>query len=322
MKLTNTVYDPFTQKLALKEGRSPEHLLAAIALVGNKPKITAVAGTELVCTLSSVTYTRAAGYWVEVEVTLTTAPTTPFTVGETVTESVTGSATGVVDPRSAGTQLILHTVAVAAFVGGATAVFTGGSSGVVATGGTVVTTVVNLSGKLCWGFISGTKTTGVLGQVVSNTATTVVLDRATLSGGTAILFFNDDIDFMLALTFDVGDIPGSVTGKLITAATATLVLGDFTSAHLMVIIDTASNTIDVTLPDARVLEDTQQIIFIGQDVTTQAFTFLAAIAAQTLDGVDISAGGTAFATIDADNDYIIIEKTSADVWKIAESGIA
>jgi len=287
-------------------------------------KITAVAGTELVCTLSGANkiFTRAAGYWVEVEITLTTAPTTPFTVGETVTESVTGSATGVVDPRSAGTQLILHTVAVAAFVGGATAVFTGGTSSVVATGGTVVTTVINLSGKLCWGFISGTKITGVLGQVVSNTATAVTLDRATLVSGTALLFFNDDIDFMNALTFAEGDIPASMTGKVISAATATLVIADFVSPHLVVQIDTNGNAVAVTLIDARVLEDGQQIMFVGQDVTSNAFTFLAAIAAQTLDGVDISAGGTAFATVDADLDYIVIEKTSADVWKIAEDGIA
>lgn len=321
MKLLKDVYDPYTQKLVLREGADPNVLLAALGLVGDSPKITAVAGTAIGGSLSggNKTFTRSAGYWVEQVITLTATPTVAFQVGETVTEA-TSNATGVVDGRTAGNQLVLHTVATALFVG--TYGLTGGTSGATATGSSVVTRTLNLSGQIVWSHVAGTTSTGVLSQIVSNTNTALTLDRAALASGDAGILFHDECDLINAMTFAKGDVAGSMAGKAATAASVTVALSDFNGSHLIVLADTAANAVAVTLPDARVLQDGQQIAIVGVDAETNAITVVSPIAAQTLDGTDISSGGTPLATIDADGDYIIVQKTSSNVWVTAENGIS
>jgi hypothetical protein len=59
----------------------------------------------------------------------------------------------------------------------------------------------------------------------------------------------------------------------------------------------------------------------GKDATTAAITVVSPVAAQTLDGTDISATGTPLATINADDDYIVIEMNDL-VWTTQVNGIS
>jgi metal-dependent HD superfamily phosphatase/phosphodiesterase len=88
-----------------------------------------------------------------------------------------------------------------------------------------------------------------------------------------------------------------------------------------VIADTGSNAVKVMLPDARTLVDGTQIHIYGKDATTFALTVESPIAAQTLDGTDISSGGTPLATLNADDDYIVIEMRS-NLWTTQVDGIS
>jgi hypothetical protein len=89
----------------------------------------------------------------------------------------------------------------------------------------------------------------------------------------------------------------------------------------IVIADTGSNDVLITLPDLRTIDINQQIMILGKDATTNSIDVQSYNAAQTLDGTDISSGGTPLATIDADDDYIIIQRNGL-VWVTVQDGIS
>jgi hypothetical protein len=275
---------------------------------------TAIAGTRT----DADTFTRSAGYWVdEVRIEHGGYTGTPQ-LGEEVEETTSG-AKGKLKEITTTHIVIRFPITVAAFVGDK--LLTGATSGFTCTGdGTITTDVTDLVGQWVWSHTSGTLTAGVWCRVVSNTSTAINVDATLHSVGTAVILFASAAAARDAYNMDL-NIDEYSAMQVITATAATVTLTSTSGKHQLVIADTGSNAVKVMLPDARTLVDGTQIHIYGKDATTFALTVESPIAAQTLDGTDISSGGTPLATLNADDDYIVIEMRS-NLWTTQVDGIS
>lgn len=281
--------------------------------VTNSVSGTAIAGTRT----DNDTFTRSAGYWVD-EVKIDHGGYTGIPVlGEEVTETTSG-AKGKLKEITSTHIVIRFPITVAAFVGDKLLT---GAGGFTCTGnGTIVTDVSNLAGQWVYSHKSGDLTDGLWMQVVSNTSTTVDVDGTLHSTGTAIILFSSASAARDAISMDVA-IDEYSAMQVISASAATVTLTSTSGKHQLVIADTGSNNVAITLPDTRTLPQGAQIFFYGKDATTNAITVVSPVAAQTLDGTDISSGGTPFADINADDDYMVIEMRN-NLWTTQVDGIS
>jgi len=287
-------------------------------------KINSLAGTAIAGTLSGANLiftSSSAIQWIHTQRLTVGAITGTMVVGEAITQA-TSSAAGVVlgiEEGSTTNYITIGTITVAAF--NATNVVTGSTSGATATPTAVSTALVDLTG--CWVFshVSGTTTTGSFVKVLSNTAAAITTDAAMMAGSTAIIVFQDEDAVLNALDL-VSMLDASNVAKAEAATTATYVMTSNDAIPVRIVIaDTTSNAVLITLPDIRLVDVNQQIMIYGKDATTNSIDVQSYNAAQTLDGTDISSGGTPLADIDADDDYIIIQRQGL-VWVTVQDGIS
>lgn len=305
-------FDPYVRGNCPKMDPLDAMRLNAVGIVINSVSGTAIAGTRT----SGTVFTRTSGVWYSKVIIPISSVTGTYVVGETVTETTSG-ATGVIEEVTAS-KMVMKTITLA-FTGAET--LTGGTSGATSTGGTPVNVITNLKGKLVWSHTSGVTTAGIWCRVVSNTASAVTVDQTLHATGTAIIIVDDEAAAREAMDIDA-DADEFYSAMQVTAATAaTVALTASSGKHQVVIADTGANAVAITLPDARTLKERTQVLVYGKDATTNAITLIAYVAAQTLDGVDISAGGTPLATINADDDYTIIELQNG-VWVTTVDGIS
>lgn len=305
-------FDPYVRGNCAQMDPMDAMKLNAAGIVINSVSGTAIAGTRT----SANIFTRSAGVWYSKVIIPISSVTGTFVVGETVTET-TSTSTGVIEEVTAS-KMVMKTIT-KAFTGAET--LTGGTSGATATGGTPVNVVTDLKGKLAWSHTSGTTTAGIWCRIVSNTASAITVDQTLHATGTAVILVDDEAAAREAMDIDA-DADEFYSAMQVTEATAaTVALTASSGKHQIVIADTGSNAVAITLPDARTLKERTQILFYGKDATTNAITVIGYVPAQTLDGVDISATGAPLATIDADDDYTIIELQNG-VWVTTVDGIA
>lgn len=320
MRTNAKIFDPFEQEFVLPEGVSPRNLDATVNALRMSVRIKNVIGTAIGGALSGSDkiFTRTTGYFIDrviipISGIVATETESNFRVGEHVVET-TSNADGIV-VEVTPTQVVLKTITVAQFTGNKT--LTGQSSTVTATGGTVTEKLTDLSNKLAWVHVSGTPAAGELTRIISNTATTFTTLAAMFTGGTAVILFDDADAAVAAMQIEEVTPKPMMSGELV-AATATL---DGTEGAAAVLpINCAEGAVALTLPDVRAVPEDQQYAIVGVDVETAAFTLVSPVAAQTLDGTDISSGGTPFADMDANGDFIIIRR-SGGVWVTMTNGV-
>lgn len=288
-------------------------------------QVASVAGTAIGGSLSGANkiFTRTTGFdWIKSQVLKVGAITVAaFTVGEAVTQA-TSSAAGVILSVEAGgdySYVTIGTITVAVF--DATHEITGSTSGAKATPTAVTTNLVNLIGWWVYAHVSGNTANGAFVRVATQTAYNILTtDEAMPAAATAIILFPDEIAVRAALDL-VSSSGAANLMKAEAATTATYVMTDNGVSERVVIADTGSNDVLITLPDIRTVDMNQQIMIYGKDATTNSIDVQSYNAAQTLDGTDISSGGTPLATIDADDDYIIIQRNGL-VWTTVQDGIS
>lgn len=317
-------FDLRTQRLCPRRMRDQDAALtsaevAAMQLNQRGFTVSSVSGSAIAGTRTDAdTFTRAAGYWLDEVYIEHGGVTGTFQVGEAVTEATT-SAAGYVKEVTSSHIVIRGPITVAQFSGDK--VLTGGTSGATCTGnGTKAETVTDLKGYWVWSHASGSPATGVWLRVNSNTATAINVDGTLHATGTAVMLFKNSADAHEAFLLNVNANEYSAM-QVISATAATVTLTASSGKHQLVIADTTSNAVNIVLPDARTLADGTQIFIYGKEATTNALTVESPVAAQTLDGTDISSGGTPLATLDADDDYIVIEMRN-NVWTTQIDGIS
>jgi len=317
-------FDLRTQKLDPRRMENQAPLLTTAILEAMKMNergfiVNTVSGTPIAGTRTDAdTFTRSADYWVdEVKIDHGGYSGTPV-LGEEVEETTSG-AKGYLKEITTTHIVIRGPITVAAFVGDK--LLTGGTSGFTCTGNATITTdVTNLVGQWVYSHASGTLTNGVWCRVVSNTSVAINIDGTLHSVGTAVILCASAAAARDA--FDMSQNIDEYSAMQVISATATTVTLTSTSGkHQLVIADTGSNAVKVMLPDARTLVDGTQILIYGKDATTTGLTVESPIAAQTLDGTDISSGGTPLATLNADDDYIVIEMRD-NLWTTQVDGIS
>lgn len=286
-------------------------------------KINSLDGTAITGTLSGsdLIFTSGSAFqWINTQTLTVGAITGTIAVGNAITQATSSAAGVVLGVEEAGdtNYITIGTITVAAFNG--TNVVTESVNGGTATPTSVTTALQNLEGYWAFAHVSGTLE-GSFTKVVSNTAAALTFDEAAPASATAVILFVTDEAAIAAMDL-VSKGSASAVAKVesATAASVTLTSDDSINPRI-VLVDTGSNAVVVTLPDIRLVDDNQQIFFIGLDVETNAFTFQSYNAAQTLDGTDISSGGTPFATVDANGDYIGIQRDGL-VWVTIQDGIS
>lgn len=317
MKPLYELFDPWTEKLVLRDGYTPAALNAFVNALKTPVVVNSIAGTAIAGALSGSDkiFTRSAGYWIDrVRIPISSVSGT-FVVNEQVTET-TSSATGYIEEIT-GTYLVLKPpFATAQFTGAKT--LTGGTSSATATGGTPVETLTNLKNQVAWAHLSGSTGNGKLVRISTNTATTFTTITAMQSTATAAIIFKDQ-----EVAAEAMDIVQDVYKGLNVASTAaaTYAVAASLGEAVVLIATTGSNAVAMTLPATYLVPEGQIYMVYVSDATTNAFTLVAASAADTLDGTDISAGGTPLATLNADGDHTVIQKRGG-VWVTIYDGIA
>ena len=317
------VYSIYTQELA-PDNLAPEIVQAeieALRLNARGFTINSVSGTAIAGTRTSGTeFTRTAGYWIDEVVIhhggVTAANNyTNFQLGETITETTSG-AVGVVQ-EVADDSVVIKTVTTALFVGDK--VLTGGTTGVTATGdGDITTKVMDLCGQLAFSHASGITNNGVWLKIASNTATKIVVDGTLHATGTAVIIAKSEqaaresMDISLNADVATGMFYEELSGNFTIPDT----VGSWTTAY----VTAATGEMNLTLPDATQIPNNAIIHIVTVDATSNAVKMFSHSAAQTHDGVDISAG---FGSLDANGDWITIQKVgSSPKWRTIFNGIA
>lgn len=317
MKAIYEIFDPFTEKLVLREGHTPAFLTAFVEALKTPVVINSVAGTAIAGSLSGSDkiFTRTAGYWIDQVRIPISSVTGTFVVNETVTET-TSSATGVVEEVTSTHLTLKQPFATATFTGAKT--LTGGTSGATATGGTPAETLTDLKNQVVWAHLSGSTGNGALERITANTNSTFTTVTAMQSTATAAIIFKDAESAAEAM-----DVVHQVYKGLNVASTtaATYAVSPTLGETVLLLASTASNAVAMTLPLTSLVPEGQIYAVYVSDATTNAFTLVAGAAADTLDGTDISATGTPLATLNADGDHIVIQKRGG-VWVTIYNGIS
>lgn len=332
MKADARLYDIFGAKLRMPGGTDSTFALAwMLALYLSKigTRLLGVTGDVITGTLSGADkiFTRDDGKFfvrsqvLTVENVVGTDQDETYRIGEGITQTGSG-AKGVVravNPGETTTILTVDTITVALFVGSDD--IAGDDSTVAADVTTVETKAQNLKNFLVFAHVSGNTQAGEFVQVSENDETTLTTGVAMMSGATAIVMFQGED--AAAMAVEVGLQPENQAPAVIvplSSASETLPVSTLPMAYVCP-IDCSGNAVNAVLPDVRQVPEGHEYAFVGVDVVSNAFTITAQNAAQTLDGVDISAGGTPFADVDANGDSLVIRRSGA-VWIIAQNEIS
>lgn len=313
-------YDLRTQLLEPKRMQEQDPILAAAALhameLNAKGFTFSVSGTAIAGTRTDAdTFTRTSGFWIDEVYIEHGGVTGTFVVGEAVVETTSG-ASGFVKEITASHIVIRGAITTAAFVGDK--LLTGGTSGATCTGdGTISTTYTDLKGYWVFSHASGTVTAGSWMRVTSNTGTTVDVDGTLHATGTGIILCKNAAEARDAISMNVND---ALATGFFYEPVADMTIPDTVGFWTTIRASAASADVNITLPDASNVPDNAIIHIMTVDATTNSIDVTSPSAAQTLDGSDISSG---FADLDADGDYMTIQKIGSNAtWRTIFNGIA
>lgn len=321
MRTNANVYDPFTQELFLKDGVSPRALHATVDALRMNIRVKDVMGDAIPGALSGADkiFTRSdTFFFVDRQVVkftdlVETATEDNFRVGEEIQESGSGAKGEVLEVTSK--EVVIKNIYDALFTGLGT--LTGQDSTITATADGVETRVLNLVNDVAWMHLAGNPAGGALARIIANDATTFTTQVAMYTGATAAMIFANADEAVTATRIEE-DYPRPLMDGELISVTGSL---DGTEGKAAVLpIDCSGAAVALTLPDVRAVPVDQQYCFVGVDVETNAFTLLSPLAGQTLDGVDISSGGVPYADIDADGDFLIIQR-EGNGWVTMKDGI-
>lgn len=332
MKADQRIYDVFGAKLRMPGGIDATFALAwmlALYLSQFGTKLLKVAGDAITGVLSNAdkTFTRNDGkFFVRSQIlTLSNVVGTDddetLRIGEGITQAVSG-AKGIVrsvNPGETTTVIVVDTITVALFV--SSQAITGDDSTVAADVDAVETKLLDLANQVAFAHMDGDTTRGEFVIIVSNDATSFTTNTAMFTGATAIVLFQDESAAAMAVDMGINNDMRPLPEFVAASAASVTLPGTDSRVTQNVLVNAAANAVNVALPDVRTVPEGHEIVFVGIDVETNAFTFTAVNAAQTLDGVDISAGGTPYAAMDANGDALAIMR-SGGVWVTSRNAIA